>query len=310
MTSEGGSTQARMKWKFGSLTLAIVLGALWGYSAISHVWANAQAPAQTAVKAVLPADPALDGASSLVGRALLLRGCYAGGEFSFDSLGHIKGDPKVVDWTLAGAQIDKVVRHSGVPAAGGGAGELELDGLRVALRYNPEQHVWERHPLKTQKLRIILAVNDEARGLQGALATMFSVGIDPALQRSMAPYWRHYFAPGLAWPNDELTGQTIVPVNVTAGVELPVLEKKLEPDFTNEARDDHVKGVVQVRMIVGPDGVPRRIAIRQPLGYGLDARTAETVAKYRFRPGMKDGKPAAMEMSLNQTFDYYPPPSH
>ena len=45
MTSEGGSTQARMKWQFGSLTLTMVLGALWGYSGISHVWANAQAPA-------------------------------------------------------------------------------------------------------------------------------------------------------------------------------------------------------------------------------------------------------------------------
>jgi hypothetical protein len=295
-----------MKWQFGSLTLAMVLGALWGNSGMSRVWAKAQAPAQPPAKAVAPADPALDGALSLVGRALLLRGCYAGGEFSFDSLGHVKGEPRMVDWTLAGAQIDRVLRHSGGP----GAGELEFDGLRVALRYNPDQHIWERHPLKTQKLKIILAVNDEARGLQGALATMFSVGIDPALQRSMPAYWRHYFAPGLVWPNDELTGQPIVPVNLTVGVELPVLEKKLEPDFTNEARDDHVKGVVQIRMVVGTDGIPRRIAIKQPLGYGLDARTAETVAKYRFHPGLKDGKPAAMEMNLNQTFDYYPPPTH
>jgi hypothetical protein len=308
MTSNGGGTQARMKWKFGSLTLAMVLGALWVYSGMSRVRADAQASAPAAQVAA-PADPALDGASSLVGRALLLRGCYAGGEFSFDALGHVRGEPKVVDWTLAGAQIDKVLRH-GAPSDGGGAGELEFDGLRVAMRYNPEQHVWERHPLKTQKLKIILAVNDEAHGLQGALATMFSVGIDPALQRSMPAYWRHYFAPGLTWPQDDLTGQTIIPANVTAGVESPALEKKLEPDFTSEARDDHVKGVVQIKMVVDADGVPRRIAIKQPLGYGLDARTAETVAKYRFHPGIKDGKPAAMEMGLNQAFDYYPPPPH
>jgi hypothetical protein len=34
----------------------------------------------------------------------------------------------------------------------------------------------------------------------------------------------------------------------------------------------------------------------------------ETAARYRFHPGMKDGKPVAVEMLLNQAFDYYPPP--
>jgi hypothetical protein len=50
----------------------------------------------------------------------------------------------------------------------------------------------------------------------------------------------------------------------------------------------------------------RRIAIRQPLGYGLDARVAENLGRYRFKPGMKDGKPVAVEMVVNQTFDVYP----
>jgi TonB family protein len=309
-----------MKWQFGSLTFAMIVGVLSGSLAMNRAVTGtpaqtpqaqpASAPQALATKPAPPPDAALDGAQSLIGRALLLRGFYAGGEFAYDSLGHVKGEPRVTDWTLAGAQIDKVTRHSGGQVGSQGPGELEFDGLRVAMRYNPDQHVFERHALKNQKLKIILAVNDGARGLQGALATMFSVGIDPALQRSMPPCWKHYFAPSTAWPPDDLTGQTIISANATAGVELPILEKKLEPEFTAEARDDHVKGTVMIKMVVSADGVPRRISIKQPLGYGLDARTAETVAKYRFRPGMKDGKPVAVEMSVNQGFDLYPPPSH
>jgi len=212
-------------------------------------------------------------------------------------VGHVKGEPKQVDWTLAGANIEKVTRRN--------AGELELDGVRVAIRYNPEQHIFERHPQKDEKLKIVLGVNDEARGLQGALATMFAVGIDPALQRAMPAYWRHYFSPGMAWPADDLTGQTIVAAN-TAGLEFPVAEKKPEPEFTGEARLDKVKGMVLVKIVVGTDGMVRRVSIRQPLGYGLDARVVENLGRYRFRPGMKDGKPVAVEMVVNQTFDVYP----
>ena len=205
-----------------------------------------------------------------------------------------------MDWTLAGANIEKVTRKN--------AGELELTGVRVAMRYNPEQHIFERHPLKDEKLKITLAVNNEARGLQAALATIFAVGIDPALQRAMPAYWRHYFSPGMAWPQDDLTGQTLVPANGVGGLEFPVAEKKPEPEFTGEARQDKVKGTVLVKMVVGTDGLVRHVVIRQPLGYGLDARVAENLGRYRFKPGMKDGKPVAVEMVVNQTFDIYPGP--
>ena len=291
-----------MDWRFSTLTLALAFG-ISG----TNPWALPQTPApvQTPATSVQPRDLALEGAEALIGRALFLRGFYAGGELAYDALGKVKGEPKKLDWTLAGADISKVVRRG----EDVGAGELELDGLRVAIRYNPDQHVFERHPQKDQKLRILLAVNDGARGLQGALAAIFAVGIDPTLQRSMPTYWQHYFFPGLVWPGDDLTGQTIIPANAApgGGITFPVLEKKQEPELTNEARQDHVKGLVQVRITVGTDGVPRRTSIRQPLGYGLDARVAETVAKYRFHPGTKDGNPVAVEMLVNQTFDYSPP---
>ena len=269
---------------------------------------HGQAP-QSSSASTQTHDGEVDGVEKLIGRATFLRGFYAGNDLAYDAMGHVHGEPKAISWTLSAVDIQKVVRRSG-PV--NGAGELELDGVRVAIRYNPDQHIFERHPQKEERIRIILPVNAESRGLQGALATVFAIGIDPALQHSMPVYWRHYFSPGLAWPADDLTGQIILPANTPTGngVAFPVPEKKPEPDFTSEARQDHVKGVVSLRVTVGTDGVPRRIAIRQPLGYGLDAKVVEAVGRYRFRPGMKDGNPMPFEIILNQSFDYYAPPGH
>jgi hypothetical protein len=295
-----------MKRRLGILPLALWLGC-WSGPNVVRARATAKALPSAQAQPVQGRDVAVEGAEMLIGRATFLRGGYTGADLSYDSMGHVKGEPKQVDWTLAGADIQKVVRRSG---SANTAGELELDGIRAAVRYNPDQHLFERHPQKDEKLKIILPVNADGRGLQGALATIFAVGIDPALQRAMPLCWRHYFSPRLGWPNDDLTGQIIIPANAPAGggVEFPVPEKKAEAEFTGEARQDHVKGIVSLRVTVGMDGLAHRIAIRQPLGYGLDARVVDAVGRYRFRPGMKDGKPCAVEIIINEAFDYYPPP--
>ena len=286
-----------MGWRFGTLGL-VVASSLVPWGSAGSIAARGQQP-EPIVRENVARDAALEGADAMVGRALFLRGGYSGGELLYDAMGHVKGEPKQLDWTLAAVNIEKVVRKS--------AGELQLEGVRVALRYNPEQHIFERHPLKDEKIKIMLGVNPDGHGLQGALAILFSVGIDPALQRAMPPYWKHYFSLKLAWPDDDLTGQVILSGNA-AGLDYPIAEKKPEPEFTTEARQDHVTGSVQVKMVVGVDGVPRRIAIQQPLGYGLDARVVENLARYRFKPGTKDGKPVAVEMVVNQMFDVYPGP--
>lgn len=244
-------------------------------------------------------DEAVEAATALVGRATILRGFYGGGELRYDAAGKVQGQPKGVDWTLAGMDVQEVSRGSG--------GEIEMEGVRVAIRYNPDQHTFERHPLKETKVRIEFPAPD-AKQSRETLAAIFSVGIDPALQRSMPPAWKHYFIPATDWGADDLAGKTIVPANVkaTPGLEFPVLVKKGEPEFTGEAVKDRVKGTVQLRLVVGVDGVPRRIAIRQPLGYGLDERTVEAAAKYRFQAGTQDGKPVPMEVIVTQSFEVPP----
>ncbi len=231
-----------------------------------------------------------------IGRALILRGFWAADELKYDAAGHFTQPGKVTDWTLAGFDLEKVKRRND--------GDLELDGVRVAARWNPDQHIFERHLITTETIKVIFPA-PSAPGVEPALAAMFAVGIDPALQRSMPTYWSHSFIPGTAWPPDDVTGKTVLAIGTKppVGLVYPEVVKKDEPGFTPEASADHVKGTVRVEMDVDENGVPRRVLVRQPLGYGLDEKTVEAVEKYRFRPGTLNGTPVVVEFVVNQGFD-------
>ena len=139
-------------------------------------------------------------AQALVGKALFLRGFYLTNDLNYDAEGRVLGSPKVGDWTLAAVNVLKVERP--------GSGEIELDGVRVAIRYNADVHEFQRHPLNDEKMRLIVKDSGDARQLEAAFAAMFAIGIDPGLQRATG-LLGHYFDPALAWPQDALSRQTV-----------------------------------------------------------------------------------------------------
>jgi TonB family protein len=246
------------------------------------------------------ADAEMAAASLLVGRALFLRGFYLNNELTYDAAGKVRGEPQVGDWTLSAVNVLKVARR--------GTGEIELDGVRAAARYNPDNHEFERHVLKDEKIQVVITDPGDATRLEAVFAETFSVGIDPEMQRAMPDYWRHYFNPALAWPQDALDGQTVYPMDgpgdLSKDVIAPKVEHKVEAKYGEPALRDKVKGSVELRVVVDASGVPRRVAIVRPLGYGLDACAVEAVEKWRFAPGMKGGGPVATSMVVEQQFSF------
>jgi TonB family protein len=257
-------------------------------------------------------DPNLAAAQRWVGRGLILRGFYGVNELKFDANGKVEGAPKTVDWTLAGVDLEGVKRVD--------AETIELDGVRVAIRYNPDNLLFDRHPQKDQRVKVLVAVRkvgSSANTLLGmepveeTLGEIFAMGIDPALQRSMPDYWKHYFDPNLAWGGDGLDGQTVYPgkgaPGAPAGLTYPEVERKTPSSETAEAEKDKVRGSVSVRLVVDPAGEPKRVAILKPLGYGLDARAAQDVKAWKFTPGQLGGKAVAVRMDVNDDFAPTPP---
>ncbi len=247
-------------------------------------------------------DPALEAATDLIGRALILRCFCAGDNLAFDVDGHPQQAVKLTDWTLAGVNIQKATRRD--------ASTIELDGVRVAVRYAPDRHEFDRHPQNDEKMKILLPAGDSPAAMRKTAEAVFSEGIDLRLQRAMPPYWLHYFLPATPWPKDGLESQTIVSPGLPgapAGLTDPKPLQRSEPSYTSDASHDHVSGFVLLKLVVDTQGQPQRTAIVQPLGYGLDARAVAAVEKYKFAPATTPaGKAYAANVLVRQEFQYAP----
>jgi TonB family protein len=267
--------------------------------------AQAVPAAATPTAAVAVAvDPALTAAGDLIGEALFLRGFYAANSLSYDEAGRLVGNGgEAVDWTLSGMNVLKVARVDG--------DAIELDGVRAAIRYNPDAHEFQRHALNDQKMRFVVKLapvgqDGGVRQLRAAFAAIFAIGIDLGIEHSAPPLWSHYFDPSLAWPADGLTGQTIYAVPAPQGqpqdITPPLLAHRVDAHFTDAAAHDKVTGQVQLGVVVDAEGVPQRIVVARPLGYGLDEQAAEAVARWRFEPATRGGGPVACSIVVNIDF--------
>lgn len=89
---------------------------------------------------------------------------------------------------------------------------------------------------------------------------------------------------------------------VGGGVTAPTLLQKVEPEYSEEARKAKYQGVVILYIEVTPDGRANNIRVQKSLGLGLDEKAIEAVKRWRFRPGMKEGKPVAVAATIEVNF--------
>jgi TonB family protein len=78
------------------------------------------------------------------------------------------------------------------------------------------------------------------------------------------------------------------------GVSRPVLIQKVEPMWTEEARQAGISGMVLVSLTVDAEGRPQDLSVTRKLGYGLDESAIEAVRQWVFRAGLKDGAAVAV----------------
>jgi protein TonB len=86
------------------------------------------------------------------------------------------------------------------------------------------------------------------------------------------------------------------------GITPPQLVRKVEPEFSEEARKAKYQGVVVLSIEVDENGTVRNVRVLQKLGLGLDEKAIEAVSHWRFRPALSDGKPIATEATVQVSF--------
>ena len=89
------------------------------------------------------------------------------------------------------------------------------------------------------------------------------------------------------------------------GITAPHVIYDPEPEYSAEARQAKYQGTVVLWAIIGPDGLPRNLRVRQSLGMGLDEKALEAVRTWRFRPATKDGDPVAVQIEVEVNFHLY-----
>jgi TonB family protein len=92
---------------------------------------------------------------------------------------------------------------------------------------------------------------------------------------------------------------------IGGGVSAPVLVKQVEPQFSPEAKQRKLQGVVLVSIIVDEHGRPQNVHVTRGVGHGLDENAVEAVQQYRFKPAMEDGKPVAVFLNVVVNFEIF-----
>jgi len=87
------------------------------------------------------------------------------------------------------------------------------------------------------------------------------------------------------------------------GVTLPQVTYQTDPEYSEKARRERVTGTVVLTVVVSAEGVPTDIKVTRPAGSGLDEKAIEAVRQWRFKPGMKDGNPVAVRITVETSFN-------
>jgi TonB family protein len=86
------------------------------------------------------------------------------------------------------------------------------------------------------------------------------------------------------------------------GIAAPRVIMKVDPKYTDEARDAKIEGTVVLSLVVGSDGLAHDINVVSTPDAGLGVKAAEAVQQWKFQPGTKDGSIVAVKANIEVNF--------
>jgi TonB family protein len=87
-----------------------------------------------------------------------------------------------------------------------------------------------------------------------------------------------------------------------SGVSEPVVISKIQPEYTEEAKQARIQGTVILSATIQVDGNVKVERVVQSLGYGLDEASAAALEQWKFIPGKKDGQSVAVTVNIQFHF--------
>lgn len=84
----------------------------------------------------------------------------------------------------------------------------------------------------------------------------------------------------------------------------PLLLNNPRPNYTEDARNNKIQGVVHVRVLVGTDGLVKQVKVMRGLPDGLTDEAIIAAKRMRFKPAMKNGQPVAYWQRVEIEFKF------
>ena len=88
------------------------------------------------------------------------------------------------------------------------------------------------------------------------------------------------------------------------GVSLPVVVTRVNPQYTEDAKKARLEGIVGLNATVLANGSVSDVKVIRSLDstFGLDQEAAKALRQWTFKPGLKDGKPVAVNIDVEMNF--------
>jgi TonB family protein len=157
-------------------------------------------------------------------------------------------------------------------------------------------NVWHRLDLRVAGREMVVAINGAEAGryeiVEFAGFISFRTGKGKVQLRSIH-----------SQPLSPVRGDdsTVYPFD-TFGLTGPSIEREVKPDYTVEAFQAKIEGVVTVEAIVEPDGRVSAVRVVRGVEPGLDQKAIEAVGQWRFKPGLRAGRPVPVLVTIELTF--------
>jgi TonB family protein len=85
-------------------------------------------------------------------------------------------------------------------------------------------------------------------------------------------------------------------------ITLPKVIHKEEPVYTWEAREAGIQGACILEIVIDENGLPARVTVLSPLGFGLDEKAVKAISAWRFTPARKNGMPGKVHTLIDVNF--------
>jgi TonB family protein len=96
----------------------------------------------------------------------------------------------------------------------------------------------------------------------------------------------------------------------TCGITAPRVRSRSAAEYSERARKKQITGSVVVSLIVDRRGNVRDVKVERSLEPTLDQAALNAVKTWKFDPATKDGKPVAVRIKVETSFNLFPDPRH